>query len=179
MEDYENIRLSFKPSKIKILLIAESPPPTANKQSSRHFYRHELVRKDDRLFVNTIKAIYPEAEQLNEQELEENKKQWLDRFAADGFYMIEALGQSQVHEVTKKDRQQKIHDSLPRLLKLVDELASKNTGIILIKSNVYNMASEPLQNAGFKVLNSALVDYPGHFNQASYRRKLKEAIAKN
>lgn len=161
-----------------MLLIAESPPPAADVQSSRQFYRADRIRKDDRLFVNTMRALYPEALNKSELELEQEKQQWLERFAADGWFMIEALEESQVHEVTRKQRQSRIHDALPRLLERVHELAKPDTKIILIKSNVFEVAAEPLREAGFTVLNTELIDYPGQFNQRAYRDKLAKALAR-
>lgn len=172
MDSYDRIRETYQPEHIKMLLIAESPPPAADVQSSRHFYRSEKIRTDDRLFVNTIKALYPEAANKTEAELEPDKEQWLRRFQADGWYMIEALEASQQHEVTKKQRQASIKEGLPRLLERVKSLADKDTGIILIKSNVFVIAAEPLRAAGFNVLNTELVDYPGQFSQRAYREKL-------
>ncbi|HSX32355.1 MAG TPA: hypothetical protein VLF43_03770, partial [Candidatus Saccharimonadales bacterium] len=61
MQAYEQVRQQYKPKHIHILFIAESPPPAPAVQSSRQFYYTDRVRKDDRLFTNTIRALYPEA----------------------------------------------------------------------------------------------------------------------
>ena len=172
MRAYETLRQSFKPTKIKVLLIAESPPPSAEIGGSRHFYRSDIIRRGDRLFVNTVKAIYPEAAVLSEQQIESQKVEWLHRLQTDGFYMIEALEVSQHHEVTKGERQEKIKKALPRLIERVAELATVDTKIILIKSNVFEVAAVPLKAAGFTVLNQGLVDYPGQYNQRAYQQKL-------
>lgn len=174
MKSYDEIRRKYKPAHIKILLVAESPPPDAATQSSRHFYRAERIRRDDRLFVNTIKALYPEAAGQSETQLEPDKEKWLKRLQADGYYMIEALEESQIHEVTKQQRQDLIAANLPMLLKKVKTLANPGTKIILIKSNVFEIAAQPLRSAGFKVLNTELLDYPGRFNQRAYREKLSK-----
>lgn len=176
MNEYNKLRQSYLPAKIKVLFIAESPPPAANIQSSRHFYRSEKIRKDDRLFTNTIKALYPTAAELTEAQIQNDKERWLRAFQTDGFYMIEALEESQVHEVTKQERQTRIHTTLPQLLERVKKLAQPGTKIILIKSNVFEVAAEPLKAAGYQVLNTALLDYPGRFNQAVYRQKLKTLL---
>lgn len=172
MQTYDDTRQKYKPKSITVLLIAESPPPAAEVASSRHFYRTDIVRRDDRLFVNTIKAVYPEAAAQTEAQLEPKKEDWLRRLQKDGWYMIEALEESQIHEVTKQDRQARIAASLPRLLERVKALATPKTKIILIKSNVFEVAAEPLRAAGFDVLNKQLLDYPGRFNQKAYREKL-------
>lgn len=177
--DYESIRQQYKPAQIEWLLIAESPPPAADVASSRHFYRADRVRRDDRLFVNTVKAFYNEASDKTEAELEPEKEQWLKRLQADGVYMIEVLEDSQEHAVTKGQRQQRIAASVPRLIKRVKQLAGPSTKIILIKSNPFEVAAEPLRQAGFKVLNQKLVDYPGQYNQRDYREKLDQLLLAN
>lgn len=174
MDSYNKTRQKYLPGQIKILLIAESPPPAANVESSRHFYRTDKTRKDDRLFINTVRAIYPESTKASEHELEQEKDKWLRRLQADGWFVIEALETSLPHEVTKQERQDKIRKNLPRLLSRVRNLANKDTRIILIKSNVFEVAAEPLRQSGFTVLNNSLLDYPGRYNQHAYREKLSK-----
>lgn len=177
MSEYDAIRERYRPTKIHYLLIAESPPPPPEFEGSRHFYRTDRARHDDRLFTNTIKALYPEAADMTEPELEASKVEWLRRFQTDGWYMIEALEESQAHKVTKPQRQVRIREHLARLVERVTGLADSSTKIILIKSNVFEVATEPLRAAGFNVLNQTLVDYPGYYNQAAYREKLAQLIA--
>ncbi|HEX8763196.1 MAG TPA: hypothetical protein VF733_05600 [Candidatus Saccharimonadales bacterium] len=175
--DYETVRKKYQPKHIKVLLIAESPPPvSADTPSSRHFYRSDRPRRDDRLFTNTIKALYPEAADLTEAQIQPDKEKWLRRFEQDGYYMIEALENSQEHEVSKKQRQERIQAGLPRLIERVRELATEDTKIVLIKSNPFVIAAEPLRQNGFTVLNTELVDYPGRFNQRAYREKLAKLV---
>jgi len=178
MSEYDELRQHYRPAKIHYLLIAESPPPPAEFEGSRHFYRTDRPRREDHLFTNTVKALYPETLDMTESELEATKEQWLRRFQADGWYMIEALEESQAHGVTKPQRQERIREQLPRLIERVGELVDTQTKIILIKSNVFEVATEPLRAAGFNVLNQKLVDYPGHYNQSAYREKLAQLLAR-
>ncbi len=178
MNSYDEARRKYKPDHIKFLMIAESPPPAPDVQSSRQFYYTDRIRRDDRLFTNTIRALYPEAIERPEDELERDKEGWLNRFMNDGWYMIEALEDSQEHEVTKQQRQERIRAALPKLVRRVRELAQPDTKIILIKSNVFDVATEPLRDAGFTVLNHELVDYPGRYNQKAYREKLANLAKK-
>lgn len=178
MSSYDEIRETYKPKHIKALLIAESGPPAANIQSSRHFYRSDQIRKDDRLFTNTMRALYPTLADTTEAELEQDKEKLLHQFQADGWYMIEALPMSQKHEVTKKQRQVLIAEHLPQLIDRIKKLADKDTKLILIKSNVFDVAAKPLRAAGYTVLNEELLDYPGHFNQRAFREKLAAMASK-
>lgn len=172
MSEYDTIREKYRPTHIKMLLIAESQPPKPEVGGSRHFYRTDQIRRDDRLFINTVRALYPETIDTSQEDLEKDKEQWLHRFMSDGWYMIESLKASLAHEVTKKQRQELIREHLPQLIEQVHGLAQKDTKIILIKSNVFDVAAKPLKNEGFHVLNTELLDYPGRFNQRDYREKL-------
>jgi hypothetical protein len=176
MTDYDKTRETYKPNHIKVLMIAESQPPAAGVPSSRQFYRTDSIYREDRLFTNTIRVLYPAAAELPEAELKQHKKMWLERFQADGWFMIEALETSLAHEVTKQERQALIRVHLPTLLARVKKLVRPGANIILIKSNVFDVAAEPLRAAGYKVLNHELLDYPGRFNQKSYREKLAAII---
>lgn len=176
MQSYEHLRAQYKPDRIRFLLVAESPPPDASTASSRHFYRTDKQRQDDRLFTNTIKALYPEAAAMTEGQIQPNKEQWLQQFKSDGWYLIEALEESQKHEVTKQDRQARIAAALPRLIQRIKKIASPNTNIVLIKSNVFEVAAAPLRKAGFNVINTELLDYPGRFNQRAFREKLAKLV---
>lgn len=84
MSSYDIIRQRYRPQHISFLMIAESPPPAAEIQSSRQFYYTDRIRKDDRLFTNTIRALYPETMEVPEAELEGEKEVWLKKFQADG-----------------------------------------------------------------------------------------------
>lgn len=179
MDSYETTRLQYKPDRVRWLLIAESPPPPDHIGGSRHFYRADKIRQDDRLFLQTIRALYLETAETLIDDLEKDKEKWLRRLQQDGVYMIEALEVSQQHKVEKKERQRLINESAPRLIERVSELADPQTNIILIKSNVFEMAAGPLREAGFKVLNEKNVDYPGVFNQNAYRQKLGELVRAN
>lgn len=149
MDAYEKDRQKYLPRRVSLLLIAESPPPAASVQSSRHFYRSDKPRRDDRLYINTIRALFPEAAATAETILEEDKENWLQKFKTSGYYMIEALEKSLPHEVAKQKRQALIRENLPRLRARVRQLTTKNTKIILIKSNVFEVAAGPLRAAGF------------------------------
>jgi hypothetical protein len=175
--DYEKIRQRYRPEGIKYLLIAESGPPASAKiPSSRQFYRVDYQKPDDRLYANTMRVVFAEAEDLESSMLEADKSVWLERFKEAGFYMIEALETSLVHEVTKQERREMLSEQADRVVERVRELAAAGTKLILIKSNVYDMLAGPLREAGFTVLNEELLDYPGRFNQADFRRKLAAMV---
>ena len=173
--DYEQLRQSYRPQQIKWLLVAESPPPAADKTSTRHFYRPTAAGDGDRLFNNTIRAIYPEAPEP--LELVAHKEEWLQRFKTDDFYLIEALTESLPHGTKTKDRLEALHDAVPNLIKRTKQLAGPDTKIILIKSTTFKMCTEPLREAGLNVINTETLNYPGFWQEEPYRTKLKQLIS--
>jgi len=90
MNQFEKARQKFKPNKIKYLLIAETPP----KSGSDRFFYFENVEKQDSLFLETMKLLYPrETELLKPKEIRKRKKEFLEKFKNDGFYLIDSLDQ--------------------------------------------------------------------------------------
>ncbi len=119
-----------------------------------------------------MRAVFDEANALDSKALEASKEQWLQRFKAGEFYMIEALETSLQHKVTKNERQALLVEHQNEFIERVRALATPSTKLILIKSNVFVVLAEPLRAAGFSVLNKELLDYPGRFNTRDYREKL-------
>lgn len=173
--EYEKRRQSFRPGHIKWLLVAESPPPAADRVSTRHFYRAAAAGDGDRLFNNTIRALY--GDELTPLEIAGDKAKWLQRFKDDGFYMIEALTESLPHGAKPSERIEQLREAVPALIKRVKELATAETKIILIKSNPFKVCTEPLREAGFTVLNTETVNYPGFWQEEPYRNKLRGLLA--
>jgi hypothetical protein len=88
MNRFENARLKYKPKEIKYLLVAETPPKT---DSDRFFY-FEKVDKQDSLFLETMKILYPNETQFAETKtIRKREKEFLEKFMDDGFYLIDSL----------------------------------------------------------------------------------------
>lgn len=178
--DYEQLRQSYLPQTINVLFIAESPPPESSaKPTTRAFYSLASAGEGDRLFNNTMRALYPEDAEGNLENLAKNKEEFLRRFQADGFYMIEALTQSLIPGTKTSERIRHLKDSLPELLKRVEGLATPETKIVLIKSNPFKVCAEPLRAAGYNVLNQETLNYPGYWQEKHYRDKLKILLSTN
>lgn len=179
MESYENLRSRYKPARIAWLFIAESPPPDdAKRPSTRHFYRTD-TGEGDRLFANTMKALYAAARDLSEEDLRRQKAMWLQLFQADGCYMIEALEESIEHGVKAAERVKRLKAATPRLIERVQQLALPYTKIMLIKSNPYNICAEPLRAAGYNVINDGILNYPGYWQEQAYQAKLASLMSKH
>ncbi len=97
----ETTRLKYKPVKIKILLVAETPP----KSDSNRFFYFEKVENQDSLFLEIMKLLYPrETKDLEPKLIRKNKKDFLERFKNDDFYLINSLDKpfEMKHSTSKK-----------------------------------------------------------------------------
>jgi hypothetical protein len=175
-EDYIQARDKYKPSKVKYLLIAESPPA-----SGGYFYFEETTGQDS-LFNATMKAldIYPENKTMPKGL---DKKRMLTKFQARGFFLVD-VSYKPVNDkkIPKEERQDLINKGIPELVNKVSELDPEC--IIIIKKGkkgeFFKRVRTALENEGFggKILNKGAVPFPGSGNQSDYRRILRMLIAR-
>jgi hypothetical protein len=166
MIDFENARLKYKPEVIKFLLIAEAPP----KIGSNRFFYFEDVNEKDTLFIETMKVIYPDEDFSNTKNIRSRKKEFLEKFKYDGFYLIDA---SDKPIESKGYKKKQIKESLPSLIQKIKSLISSETKIILISKTVYEVCFDKIKSEGFKVINRSMIPFPIGF-QGVYRKELSE-----
>jgi len=169
--DFETARTAYKPQAIKYLFVAEAPP----KEGSGRFFYFDNVSDKDSLFLETMKVLYPkhysEAKIVRLQ-----KKQFLERFKSDGFYLIDSCDSPMEDSSPSKKRKQ-IQGSLPSLRNKLRELATDGVKIILISATVYDECSI-LKPEGFNIINDEMIDFPGSGGQAKFREKLGSLLSK-
>ena len=158
VEIYRQEAEKYKPERgrIKILFIAESPPPFKKGEKPRYFYFKEN-KGPDLLFSSIIKAVYD----IDYRKSPEFKAEFLDRLRDDGYFLIDAceypLGK-------KDDRNEHIKKNLPDLLNRMRELRDDSMKIVLIKNSVFEILNEPLRKSGFNVLNKGSIGFPRYYN---------------
>jgi hypothetical protein len=171
--DYEDARQKYKPEKIKFLLVAEAPP----KEGSGRFFYFENVSDKDSLFLETMKVLYP-SEYTDTKMVRLHKRRFLEKFQADGFYLIDAT-HTPMRDSSPSRKRQQIRESLPSLRSKLTQLATDGVGIILISATVYEVCSNVLGNEGFNILNEELIDFPGSRWQRKFREKFGSLLIKN
>ncbi len=169
---FEEARNKYKPKDIKFLLIAESPP----KYDSGRFFYFLNVKDQDSLFLEVMKVLYPSY--FNEYTIPQirNKKgELLKEFKEDGFYLIDAVDMPMIKKSTsyKKGR---IKEFLTELKEKIDKLINKETFIILISRNVYDVCYAELNKCGYNISNREMIDFPGSGKQIKFREKFGELI---
>jgi hypothetical protein len=173
MNRFETARQKYKPQKIEYLLVAETPP----KSDSNRFFYFENVDKQDSLFLETMKLLYPsETEFAETKEIRRRKKYFLNKFSSDGFYLIDSLDEpfEERYSSTKKIRLIKLEQD--KLLEKIKNLFSENIKVILIASPVYKANFDFLKSHGIPVINKESIDFPGSGGQKKYREKMKRIL---
>jgi hypothetical protein len=173
LTDFENARRKYQPEKIKFMLIAEAPP----REGSGRFFYFENVSDKDSLFLETMKVLYPR-EYTDTEMVRLHKRRFLERFQADGFYLIDATD-TPMRDSSPSRKRQQIRESLPSLRNKLTELSTDGVGIFLISATVYEVCSDVLRDEGFSILNEESIGFPGSGGQRKFREKLDSLLRKN
>ncbi|MGA9564605.1 MAG: hypothetical protein WBS19_03690 [Candidatus Korobacteraceae bacterium] len=161
--DFDAARERYRPAHIKTLFIAEAPPAL----DSKRFFYFENVTSHDALFWETMRVLYKGTE------LERSRKtEFLNRFKADGFFLIDACRLPIPEDVNKY---QEIRKSLEDLKSRVADLVEPDAKIILICKTVYDECFSALR-ARFNVINEEMIPHPAMGHQRDFRNKLGKVI---
>lgn len=149
---YEELRSRYRPERVEVLLIGESPPD-AEGGDRRFFYVPELSRFDN-LYRGVAGAVYglePDFDLTAKEAV-------LDRLTRDGFWLIDAV-ERPVNKLSRAERRAAITAGAPRLVERCSELAPER-GVIICHSLVYELAASALLNAGVRILHTTPLPFP-------------------
>jgi hypothetical protein len=176
MDKFENARQKYKPKEIKYLLVAETPP----KFDSDRFFYFEKVDKQDSLFLETMKLLYPdETKHAETKTIRKRKKEFLEKFRDDGFYLIDSLDRPFEKKLNTRQKVKLIRNGQTQLLKNIRELLSEVTQVILIAVPVFKANYDFLKEHGIQIINKEPVDFPGSGGQKKYKVKMKIILEQN
>ena len=167
-ERYQEAADQYRPKRIKILFIQESPPYAAD----RHFY-FTGIRMHDMLWVALTRFLY--AEDFGDAADERARKEvWLKRFCADGYFTIDAVRES----IAKQDGDERaamIAARAPAAIAEVRALAPQQ--IVLVKKSVFEGFHQPFRDAGLPVVNDVAVPFPGRGQEGRFRTMLSGLVS--
>ncbi|MCL6220660.1 hypothetical protein [Zunongwangia pacifica] len=173
MNKFEKAREKFKPKEIKYLLIAETPP----KSDSDRFFYFKNVEKQDSLFLETMKVLYPrETELLKAKEIRRKKSEFLKKFKNDGFYLIDSLDQPFEKKYNTTQKIKLIKNGQKVLEEKIQSLLSDKTKVILIAVSVFKANFQFLKNLDIPVINEEAIDFPGSGGQKKFKEKLNRIL---
>ena len=168
VESFRAARDQYRPNKVKLLWIAESPPT-----SGSYFYFQKTTGKDH-LFRETMRAVglWP-AKEIMKKDVD--KQALLENFRSKGFFLVDACSYP-VDKLRDNERNRAILDGTARVVQMVSKL--NPDGIIIVKSNIYAPVKRALESSGFagKILNQKPLPFPSHGRQQSYRKKINDIL---
>lgn len=170
MDTIKKLRETYKPTVIKCLFLAESPPLSQN--GSLRFFYNPKEDKYDFLFKAIMDAIFPD---FKKEYKKGDKEKYLKKFEDKGFYLIDATDKP-INKESNKNKQ--ICDNLENKTHEIKTLISKNTPIIIIKKNVFTIFQPKLKKEKIKVLNKEFIPFPSHGNQEKFKKIFKKYLPK-
>jgi hypothetical protein len=164
----EEARLKYKPENVKYLLVAEAPPNSLDR-----FFYYENVREHDYLFLGVSQALYPDIKEkfLSSKRSSEIKSSILQKLKNDGFYLLD------LSELPLSILNSDLQSQLPYLVEKMISVTNKDTQIILIKANVYDIAFNFL-NQKFENIINQRITFPGQGGQRNFQDEFKQALKK-
>jgi hypothetical protein len=162
--EYLRLRAPYLPEHRKIVFVLESPP-----KSGLYFY-NPAGRVSEPLFSAMMKdviGIQPSS-----------KDEGLCEFASRGFLLIDATYTPVNHDhLTLQERNKRILDDLPVLVEELRGYVGPNTGVVLVKANVYTLLGPILIVHGFPILNRGrTIPFPSTGQQNRFREAVREVL---
>lgn len=167
----EAAREHYRPKHVDVLFVAEAPPLAADR-----FFYFEMVATHDWLFLALMRCLYEEARNIETAELRARKAEFLKRFAADGYFLIDATDDPIPKGCSMKERRRRIRGAVPGLVGKVRRSAPPTTPLVLISGSVFRECEAPLKAAGFNVLNTEVLDFPSMGHQRAFAEKLRRLL---
>ena len=166
--DFNRSRRKYRPRKVRLLLIAESPP-----SSGGFFYFRTTIGKDH-LFRETMKALdlWPRNEPMRKGV---DKRTMLRRFQSMGFFLLDTCVLP-VDKLRPLERRKAVESQTRRLV--TDVIEADPAHVLIVKSSIFTPVRIALRSAGLwaRVLNTGRVPFPSHGNQRTYRSLLRRAL---
>lgn len=170
IDKYTLARNRYKPLKIAVLFIAESPP-----SSGGYFYSEKTIGKDH-LFRETMKALefWPSGRPMRKGW---DKRSMLNEFCSLGFFLID-ICEFPVDKLRPRERRISTLRGALTLQGRVEALCPDR--ILIVKKTVFKPATQALSETGFagRVLNAEPLPFPSHGNQKKYRTMLRRLVKK-
>ncbi len=161
--------LSHVPSEVRFLLIAEAPPA-----EERYFY-YEQSDSHDHLFINTMRAVFRDLEEVDAKVLRKNKKELLQRFKESGFLIIDAIEYRISSTMPERQRVQIIEQEIPNLKSRIAKLNGEPFSYA-IKKSVFT-ALNSADTSGLGIMYRHFIPFPSNGHQIEFRDKLRKGLS--
>jgi hypothetical protein len=165
---YEQLREQYRPDRLEVLLIGESPPDPGTGRR-RFFYAPTL--QIDNLYRGVAQGLYGDRPGLDLAD----KPAVLRRLQGDGFWLIDAVDPP-INQLPPGPRLAAITAAAPQLVARCQKLAPRR-GVIICHRVVYQVAAPSLRDAGVRVLHDQPLPFPLGNWRADFVAGLRRALA--
>jgi hypothetical protein len=148
---YDELREAYRPDRLRVLLIAESPPD-AGDGARRFFYSPRLSH--DNLYRGVADAVYGHGNDIDVRD----KAAVLARLQQDGFWLIDAV-KAPINKKTRSERRTAIKAGVSHLVDNAVALAPE-LGVVICHSVVFELTAPALRSAGLIVLHDRPLPFP-------------------
>lgn len=168
---YQALRQRWKPEKVRLLLIGESPPDDGGDITKRRFFYAEELSGSDLLFRGVADALC-DSGKLTKGDL---KTPWHHQLRDQGVYLID-LASVPVNGLSTSARNKVLRDSVDGCVHRVLDLAPN--GIAICHTPTFKLLSRPLLAASLPLLHDTPIPFPMGNKRAEFVEKLCAAVAK-
>lgn len=167
--------LKYRPSVIRYLFVAESPPEPREARKPAYYYF--LDNSEDRLFATIVYALYGVEFRKNP----EVKDQLLQRMQAEGYWLMDAVDYP-INDAPNEQRRAVIEKESDRFVSSLETLRSdgvinSDSGVVLIKQPVWEALHVKLASNGFRVMNpERWVPFPHCYRAANTVDAIRRAL---
>jgi len=166
----ERLRRAYRPDRVEVLLIGESPPDP-NEGELRFFYAPELAV--DNLYRAVVQAVY----QLDADTIRNTPKaELLGRLRDDGFWLIDAV-EEPINHWSRPERRRAIREGVPQLVERCRAIAP-GRGVVICHGEVYSHAADAMRAAGVRVLHDERIPFPWGNWRRQFVDGLRAALAR-
>lgn len=166
---YQRLRSAYRPLKIRILLVGESPPDPGS--SARRFFYSPVLGADN-LYRGVSTALYGRERGFDVTRKVDN----LARMKRDGVWLVDAVN-TPVNLKTPAERKRAIRDGVPELVRQVKK-AAPGLGVIICHGLVYRECATALREAKICVLHDEALPFPLGNTRARFVAGMHRALAR-
>lgn len=179
--DHQSAAIRYRPTPVRILFLAESPPAYSSESRKSYFFFEENPG-GDLLFASIVRAVldvrYRKSDGVP-------KKSILQSFQANGNWLMDAVeypinnidGKRTSDSVRKKYIDKEKSNLLARISALRAENGATRITVVLIKNLVYECLGQPLRQSGFYVPQLGPIGFPRYYEDPATIRGIRSAIA--
>lgn len=149
---YEDLRQQYCPKKVRVVFLAESAPAPGDTEP-RFFYAPTLSAYDN-LFRGLMLSLYG----ADKTRLRGRKTEWLERFQADGFWLLDVAPRP-VNKLTRRERRKVLESDAPEGVSQVIAVGPEK-GVVICHGGTFRVMAPKLLQARIRLLHVKPIPFP-------------------